>query len=436
MRGIKIVFALALVGACASWAFAEDLPVGLSDYPRIIRKDFPKIRPGRELRLGVFRFHPTFETSAEYDDNIRLSDSNEQEDVIFTQRPGILIDTRLGKHQLTAGYWAEIENLVDHREENAVNHIANGNLHLDLGKLSLNLTELMEDSTSRLFNEDSSRDSVFLNTAEGRARYVRGKWVLEGGYRNNRVDHKPPRTNPNDYLEHVYSVLLGHNVGAKTTLFVEGIGGIVRYDDNSINADHDYWQTFLGLTRKIFFEKVAEETQQVERSLNTRMQATARIGYQNRQLSDVPGRGPQEEFQGVVADASLFYRPNLFEPITLDYVRNVNVSTFQNNEWFRQDKVSFAWKKRLLKKLYIIPRASWTRLTYPEVSTVNGVADRRQDDFYQFQGELRYEPRIDEITGVAWVWASLIYTYRSRASNFDTFDFDNNKVALKVGFSY
>ena len=431
-----MALAAALV-SIASPGYADDVPVTLSDYPRIIKRDLPKVQPGQELKLGILRLHPSFQTQVEYDDNVRLTPNNEEEDVIFKQEPGILGRIRAGNHRFDLGYLAEIINFADDEEENAVNHLVNGNANLNFGPLSIRVTDLMEDSTSRLFNEDSSRDRLMLNTAEARARYEMTHWVLEGGYKNNIIDYKRAASgNNNDRDENIYSLLLGNKVATKSTVFVEGNVGEVNYDNSSGNADHDFWQAFVGFTYRSFFEKWDDAEDSMDRSLNQRVNATVKIGFENRQLGDVPGRTAAEEFQGAVADASIQYRFNLYESASLGYTRSVNVSTFGINEWYQTDRFAGSFKKRLLKKLYIIPRVSYQMQDYPELHTIGTTTDRRDDDLWNTGAELRYEPRVDETTGVAWAWASLFYTYRDRASNFDTLDFENNKFGVKIGFAY
>ena len=433
IRGIAA--AAVLSGAWGVPAFAEDLPVSLSDYPRIIRRDLPEVKPGQEMRLGALRLHPSFQTAVEQDDNVRLSSSNKQDDVIFTQMPGMLGEVRMGDHRMTAGYWAEVINFAEQSEENAVNHIVNGDLRLNFNHLKVDITELMEKSTSRLFDEDSSRKEVLLNTAGVRARLERPRWVFEGGYKNNLTDYRNQSSVTNDRDEGIVSMLAGRKMAPKTTLFVEGAGGRVDYDSNVDNADHEYWQVMGGAVFKEFFQKMDAEGVLV-REPQARMTATFRACFQRRQLSDVSGRGSQKGYRGLVADASFLYRPTVSDAATVGYSRTIEVSTFGPNEWYRQDKVSLSWKKRLLRKFYAVPRFSWQRFSYPELHTVSGETARREDDHLQFQGELRYEPRVNKVTGEAWAWVSLFYTFRNRESNFDSLDFDNNKVGLKVGFVY
>lgn len=429
--GFALGFLLAPPGG-----FAQDIPATQSDQSQLIHRDLPEPQPGRELRVGILRLHPSAQAGVEYDDNIRLSESDEKEDVIFTEMPGIIAEIQPGDHRLSAGYWAEMLQFMDVSEENAVNHIATGDAELDLGHLRIELRDILTDSTSRLHREDSTRDHVLRNEASAKARLEQGKWVLEGGYRNHVVDHKREFGSDDDYVENIGTALLGHKVAPKTALFVEGSVGEVDYDSNVGNADHDYWQVMAGLGHREYFRVYDEEEGRVERARQAKLDAVARVGFQSRELSDVAGRGSQDDFDGVVSDSSILYRPTPSEAIQLRYTATAIISTFQTNEWYRKDKVSFSWRKRLLKKLYVIPRLSWQRHDYPEVSTAGGVTDSREDDLLQFQGELRYEPRVNEETGQAWAWASLVFTFRNRDSNLGGLDYDSNKVGVKVGFSY
>lgn len=428
-------FSLAVLLAGSS-GFAQEIPATQSEHSRLIKKDLPEILPGQEVRVGVFRLHPSMEASMEYDDNIRLSDSGEKGDVIFREMPGIIAEVRPAGHRFSVGYGAEMLQFADVAEENAVNHLALGSAEIDLGHLQIDVKDIVDDSTSRLHREDSSRDQTLRNEASVNGRLVQGKWVLEGGWRNNLMDHKPARSSDDDYAENIGAVLLGHKVAPKTALFIEASVGEVDYDSNAGNADHDYWQVMAGLGYREHFRKYDEEEGRVERAAHAKINAALRLGFQDRDLSDVAGRAAQDGFDGLVSDSFFQYRPTASESIFLGYTATAHISTFQTNEWYRQDKVSFAWKKRLLRKLYVIPRFSWTRNDYPERSTVAGVTDEREDDILQFQPELRYEPRVDEVTGEAWMWASLTFTFRNRDSNLDGVDFDNNKVAVRLGFSY
>lgn len=436
MNGIAWLAAACLTLAAAGAASAEDMPITQSEQPRLIRRDLPDIQPGRELRAGIFRLHPSLQGGVEYDDNVRLSDTNEQEDVIFTEVPGLQVDVRPGDHRLTAGYWAEMLQFVDISEENAVNHIANGNAELDFGHLQIDVRDLMQDATSRLQREDSSRTETLLNTASVLARLQSGKLVGEAGYRNNLVDYKSPLNDPDDYTEHIFTGLVGVKVAPKTALFIEPSVGEVNYDSNLGNADHDYWQVMGGIGHREYFRDYDEATGEVERAQHTKVQWALRAGFQDRELSGVAGRGPQDDFSGFVADSFIVYRPTITESLFIGYTAAPRVSTFQTNEWYREDRFNVALKKRVTRKLYVIPRFSWLHNDYPEPATLGGVTAEREDDILQFQPELRYEGRVNEVTGEAWFWVSLFYTLRSRDSNMAGVDFDNNKVGVRVGFTY
>ena len=118
-----ISFAIALLAGVPG-AFAQEIPAQSSDQPRLIKRDFPDIQPDQELRVGIFRLHPSFQTKVEYDDNIRLSDTDKKEDVLFTQTPGGIVEVRPGDHRASVGYWSEIIRFADVAEENAPSTIS------------------------------------------------------------------------------------------------------------------------------------------------------------------------------------------------------------------------------------------------------------------------------------------------------------------------
>ena len=133
MRGsrwarIGVATLMGLSVFCPPELVMGQLPIGLPDFPRKVRRSLPQLRPDQEIRLGILRLHPSFETSVEYDDNIRLSDTNKDGDVVFTQQPGLIGEVRFGDHRFEAGYGMEILSYVKAHEESAVNHVAHAEL--------------------------------------------------------------------------------------------------------------------------------------------------------------------------------------------------------------------------------------------------------------------------------------------------------------------
>ena len=393
-------------------AAKDELQIGLPDFPRRIERTLPPLRPEQEIRLGIFKLHPSFFSSIEYDDNILLSHKDEKEDVIFTQTPGLGMELNLGDHRFQAGYGMEIENFAKFEEENAVNHLANAVLELNFTDLQIKFQDVFEKATSRSFSETSARDDLLTNTFEILGRYDRPRWAGELGWRHNTLDHRKEDLDIDDLEEDVLAILGGYKFLPKTLFLLEMDLGVVTYR-NTGNANHDYWQILTGL-RGDPLPKVA---------------TTAKIGFQGRQLGDVPGSGPQTDFEGLVANMDLTYGFTERDTMRIAYVRTIRNSTFAENGWYRQDKISITYAKRFLNKWVVTPEFGWQMNDYPESATVGTSVKVRQDNYWLGGVSLRYEIK-------QWLGMEVAYHHRHRDSNFDSLDFKNNRLNIELKLAY
>jgi hypothetical protein len=391
----------------------QQLPIGLPDFPRKVRRQLPSLRPDQEIRVGPLKLHPSFETSIEFDDNIRLTDGGEEDDVIFTQRPALIGEARLGDHRVEAGYGLEQLNFVDDQEENTTNHLAHAILELNFDNLHFTASDTMENSTGRVFNEQSARDHVLLNTVQLLGRFDRPHWAAESAWTHNTVDHRTPSQDNSDYGEDVLSLLAGYKLTAKTLVLVEPTIGLLNYGRNVANADQSYWQLMGGLRGE----------------LTEKLTTVLKLGFQDRQMSDVGGQGQIPDFDGIVADMSLTFKPTETDTISLFYLRRPVPSSFASNSWYRSDRISATYRKRFARKWILAPRLAWQMNDYPEPGTVAGVTKRREDHFLQAGVGLRYE--IQE-----WLSTGVGYNFRTRRSNLPTLDYDNNRVAFDVTLAF
>ena len=406
---------LLLLGTISVQAWAdeyEQLQIGIPELPRSISKELPPLNSKQQLKVGVLRLHPMFRSKVEFDDNIRLAHNDKTEDVIFTQMPALGAEMNLGKHRFEGTYGMEIVNFTKESEENAVNHLANAGLELNFNDLQLTFRDLLEKTTNRLYNETSSRDHVLLNTVDTLARYDRPQWAAEGGWRHNTVHHITDGLQARNYEENVFTTLAGYKIQPKTLFLVESDEGLVRYG-RAGTADQTYWQILTGLR--------GEPTPKTA--------VTAKIGYQNRWLDEIPGRGRSTDFQGLVANADFLFNPDIDSSLRFGYTRTVRTSTFQDNGWYRMDDIFLTYRKRFLEKWVLTPQFGWQMNGYPENGTTSGITKRRNDNFWRAAVSFRYEIK-------DWLSTGVVYKFLGRDSNIDPFDFSNNRVSLDVTLGY
>lgn len=413
--------ALGLVG-CLVWlgtippavmAEEQELAIGLPDFPRRVRTELPALRPGQEIKVGILNLHPSFKSSIQVDDNVRLADSDEDAAVVFTQKPGLIGEVNLGDHRLEAGYGLELLTFsgVRGESEDVTNHLAHGELELNFTDVQFTVTDTMNKVTSRLFTETTARDHLLINTLEVLGRYDRPMWALEGGWTLNTINHETDIFESNDYNEHVLAVLGGYKIFPKTLWLLENDVGFVEYDDNSTRADHTYWQILTGLRGE----------------LSPKVTSTIKVGFQTRDFSDLASAPSDADV--FVADAELVYSPTVKDVARLQYLRTLRTSTYATNHYYAQDKISLSYRKRLLDKWLVTPQLSWQLNDYHVSSTEGGVTKERKDHFVQVAIDLRYELK-------EWLSTGVAYYFRTRNSNFGTFDYDNNRYTFDVTVAF
>lgn len=411
--GVKSFLAfLVFFGLIPSLGYsAEELKIGIPDLPRKLQRELPELRPDQEIKFGIVKLHPFFTTRMEYDDNVTLADKDDKEDVSFTQIPGMVVEMDFSDHRFEAGYGMELTNYVKFDDENSVNHLAHGILELNFNDLQITARDLFERSTSRVFTEASERDKLLNNAVEVASRYDRPKWAAEFAWRHNTIDHLESLS-ANDYEEDALGALAGYKILPKTLMLIEVDIGQVVYDRTG-NANQDFWQIYGGFRGEP----------------NDEWAITIKLGFQDRQLGDVPGQGSQSDFDGLVADVDLLYNPTLTDSFRLGYVRMVKTSTFADNSWFRRDRIFVSYSKRFRQKWIFTPQFGWQFHDYPEEGTAGGITKRRDDFYWQTAVELRYEIQ-------RWLSMSMAYRFRARNSNLDTFDFENNRLTFDITFAY
>ena len=384
-------------------------PIGVPDLPRRIKYQFPDSQRQQEIKLGIFRLHPSFQTSVQYDDNVTLAPDNEQDDTLFTQIPALEAQVKMGDHSLEAAYGAEIINYVDQSDENAVNHMANGAFNMNFDNLSVVLSHAFEDTTNRTFSENSTRDHLKINSSEATARYDRPRWAAEGTYRHNDLNHETAALNNSDMQEDFFALLTGYKILPKILALIEGDVGLINYDNNVSEADQSYYQLWTGLRG----------------DLTSKLTTITKVGYHNRQMDDVPGLSQQEDYSGLVAHAELAWQPERDTGVRFIYDRAVKNSTFATDNWYRQDKVSLSLRQRFWNKWIATPLISWQSNVYPDLDTVGTDSKHRRDNFWQAEASLRYEMQ-------EWLSSGFTYAFRNRDSSFSTLDYDNNRFTFDV----
>lgn len=391
-----------------------ELPIGIPSFKR--RVNLPKVRKGDDstgVKLGALRLHPAYSQIYELDDNVRLSREDEETDSLFRELPALTGEVQNSNLRVSGGYGMEIVNFTRLKEENSINHFAHGMVEYQFDDLSFSIEDTLEKSQSRLSNANSTRDHVLANAVQVLAKYDRPKWALEPGWTHNTIIHDSATLKNLSYEEDVLTLLGGYKIFPKTLLLIQNDFGFDYYHRKLQNGDQNFWQ-IMGGVRGEYIENMSVE---------------AKMGFQTRRVEELPGQDHQEDYNGMVADLNVSYAITPRDAVSLDYIRTVQPATAANNHWYSLDRVSLSYSKRFFDKWILTPQAGWQVNRYPEAIFYESEFQNRDDQFWQTGVDLRYQFK-------EWLSAGAAYRFRSRASNFDTVDYSNNRFICDVTLSY
>ena len=117
------------------------------------------------------------------------------------------------------------------------------------------------------------------------------------------------------------------------------------------------------------------------------------------------------------------------DTLTIDLERTTNTTIEQENAYFEGTELAFAYIHKFTERIAAQLRASYRINDYPASITVGGQTGTRKDKIWLAGIGFNYT-----LTG--GVEISLAYDFGQRESNFDTNDYDNNLVSLRVSLPF
>ena len=163
----------------------------------------------------------------------------------------------------------------------------------------------------------------------------------------------------------------------------------------------------------------------VRGDVTAKVSSTFRIGVERR----APDASFQPGYLGLIMGGDWTYRPTERTTLTLVADRSVQESTFGDVPFYVTTSGALGLQQQLWTKLTASLRVTLGQNAYPTKQTVNGQTDWRNDIFYVYGGGLDYAIK-------PWVSVGVEYGHTARRSNFNTFDFQDDKVVGKVTLQF
>jgi hypothetical protein len=369
------------------------------------------------LELGPFRILPSLELSLEYDDNILLTSENEIDDFIWHITPGVIVELPARMYAIRLGYQADILRYTDNTDLDTVHHTVLGDARVSFNfGLGLRLTDrfLVTDEFAGFpVPELTQRIDRHENTLDVGADYtVRERYTIDFNYRWFMVDYRDdPEFDQLDRDDHTFAGTLFYRVLPKTSVLGEVDYNLVRYDIPAVAADRDSdaWRFMLG----------------VKGDVTAKTSLLVKAGWEWRDYEN-PAR---QDWDGLVAEGSVIWKYREPSEIRI-YGGRANVeSTFQGNNYYVTSYAGAEVRHFLSERLILRVRALGGVNDYPEDTTIGAKTAERSDTFFEAGVSLKYQMR-------RWLAFELGYRFLKNDSNFDDFDYTDNRIKASVLLSY
>jgi hypothetical protein len=370
--------------------------------------------PASALDLGQWipglKLSPFFSERVEYESNVFQAPDHEQSDVVFKTIPGFLADYTFGPHSLSAGYRAEILNWVNFPSQDTVHHIGVTQLRLDFPRLLVNLRDDFVRTSDPPGTELTGRIKSTTNVLQPETEYrLTDRFAVGANYAWTRVR----------FDDDVFAALLDrdeHLIGAsvfwkflpKTDLRLS-YNYVRKAFTVTSDRDVDLHTLLLG----------------VRGDLTAKLSSTFRIGIQHRE----PRASFQPGYTGVVMGGDWIYRLSDRTTITLVTDRSLQESTFGTVPYYVTTNATLGVQHQFFRKLTASLRVAGGMNDYPSKQTLDSQTDWRSDGF--FIGAIGFEYQIQP-----WLSVGGEYMHSFRQSNFDAFDYRDNKVVGKVTLQF
>ncbi len=363
------------------------------------------------LDFDGIKVTPSLAYTGEYDDNLFRTPNNKSSDYINHIIPGIAVEATPGNHILRADFRADILQYVNNTDQNTQRYYANLSTLFNFARTQLRLRETFAHT-------DTPPNSEVAQPVERNENYLTGGldygltnlWGIGFDFTWGYINYLTPGYEFISENGYTYATNIFYRITAKTRVFAE-FDFVQDVFFNDRTRDDYRYRGLLG----------------VRGDLTERLSLTAKGGYEYLEYYQSNLYPNQNNF---VIGLEASYRPLERLQIGLVIIRSVQASTFENNADYGSFSTTLVATYAFTPKILILPRAAFGVDNY-KVATLNpdnGSVEKRLDYLYGAGIGIRYQP-------LKWLGLEASYQYERRNSNFNEFDYTDNRVFFTVTFS-
>jgi hypothetical protein len=394
---------------------------------------------GDIFEKGGGYIHPTLSVGGDYTDNAFLTENDEKSDYIWVISPEIwlaLPGTRtrpmtlavsprtpagftmsqpnpehFRRYQTYLYYGADILRYSDFSVLDAENHKLEGlfqyNLRNGLSVALLNQYTVSYDDVGvgAITQHDKYKSNLFSAIL---SYDVTARFQMRLDYANMGVDYDDSDLEERDRSDNAYSAYLFYKVQPKTSIFGQYRFIDIDYDINTL-ADNSQEQLYFG---------------GVQWDMTAKSRGRLKAGYGVKDFEDPT----IDEADTIIFEAELNHKFTPKTALNLTGFSRTDETRIQGTDYVLTQGLSAGYNQRFTEKLtgHLFLSYSWD--DYQGEVTIEGDTKEREDGLIRLRPSLRFN-----FTG--WLMAEVAYLYSRRDSNFDLFDFTENRLSLRIAAS-
>lgn len=362
------------------------------------------------IKLGDFILHPGLEIEGMHDDNVFLTPSDKQDDFLTTFTPSLNLEIPLNTYHFEVDYSLNILKYSEYSSQDAENHILKGKLDLKFRDFKINVNNNFKDTFERADTEFMERVRYAQNDLKGELSFFFPRLETSLRIRNIRHSHYKQIWSAEDRTENIYTARVNYRFLPKTSFLMEYNQGEIKYDTVLINPESDYREGMVGIMGK----------------LTGKCESTIKVGYQSRKYKDILD---PPNFNTIVTDINLKERFNSRNTLNLSFLRKAMESTFAPNAYYQMNKAWLKYEYKLNKKLFSEVVCSYQLNQYPEETTLGTMSEEREDVLTTTGINMKYK-------FLKWLFLNIGYHHEERDSNFDDFDYRDNRTSINLFARY
>lgn len=313
------------------------------------------------------------------------------------------------RFQAYLSYSPELEFYADNPDENIETHLANG---LVAWRLRSGLAlELIDQFTIGYQNYDAgvlqSRDEYRSNLAGFNVLYPLGsKLALRANYQNYQITYDEDEDADRDRTDNSLSGYAFYHVLPKSSVYIRYRWIDIDYDMNAGAIEDSQEQQWFGGFRW---------------KMTAKSEGDVQVGYGSRAFDDPS----MSDTSDIVLEAQIDHQFTAKTSAFLRAYRRQEETTIETTDYNLSQYAGLGLSQQMTYRIQVELGFDYTQDEYTGGSAVVGDPRQRDDQTHSVSAGLNYAPR-------GWLSFGLEYGYERRESNFDEFEYTNNRVMLRV----